>query len=134
MKKSLNDAVKRSMVGDENAGDWTESDRNALRLFLNSQTGRRYAHAVRNSALRSTVQAVHSAPEALVLACGVAKGQQMMFSLLCFLSGTNPLRLIQHDGEFSLTETRENTGPEESEDDGESSFDGLTSQGSPIFP
>lgn len=127
--------TRASMVGVANPTSWTESDKNTLRVFINTQTGQRLINIMRNNALSMTVNAVHAPAAELVEKAGVAKGMQMSFGALCQLAATDPLKVVQHDGQFSLTESSEKPDPdnEESEEDEDGPSAGLSNPGSPIF-
>src|ERR1700676_2811830 len=93
-----------AMLGVRQTVDWTDGDAAHLKVFLNSQTGQRFIHAVRNNALEATANAVHALPADLERKAGQAQGLQAAFALVCRLSATDPLQVVRHDGDISLTE------------------------------
>ena len=123
----------RSMVGTRHNVDWTISDSNAFKIFLNSQTGRRFVQAMRNSALEATSGAVFADPQKLISKAGYAQGFQSAFALVCRLSATDPLQLARHDGKTALTESSAESPQGHESEDSEPLFWGdLSSSGSTI--
>jgi hypothetical protein len=107
-------AVK-AMLGVRKEVDWTYADSSALKVFLNSQPGQRFINAIRNNALEATVTAVFASAAEIERKSGRAQGLQSAFALVCRLSATDPLKVVRHDGQTSLTESSDDSVPEDKE-------------------
>ena len=108
--------------------DWTMSDVAALKIFLNSRPGQKFAHLMRNNANLAAMTAIYGEPEKLQNAAGVAKGLEIAFNNICLLSACGPLQVLASSHGISLTEIREDDESEGPDDESPISY------GSPISP
>lgn len=133
---AISERVKASLLAAPPAQvDWRDHDRDSFRLFLQSESGQRFIHIQRNNAWNAVMASVFSPPERLAESAGIAKGMQMGYQSVCQLAGTDPLKVVRHDGlSVSPTASGEQTGEESDDAPDEPALDILTNPGSSIHP
>ncbi len=80
---------------------WNERDKYNLALFLQTQSGQRFIHLIRNASVDQTQKCcwANGAPER-------ARGWQEAFNLICFSAAYDPLKLVEYDSQVSLTDPK----------------------------
>jgi hypothetical protein len=106
---------------------WNERDKYNLALFLQTQSGARFIHMVRNASVDVTQKSVwdKGSPER-------ARGYQELFNLICVSAAYDPLRLVEHDSQVSLTDPKRDTSETQEDITDESSSEEYGYNGSSI--
>ncbi len=106
---------------------WNERDKYNLALFLQTQSGQRFIHLIRNASVDRTQKSVWAkgSPDN-------ARGWQEAFNLICFSAAYDPLKLVEHDSQVSLTDPKRDASETQDEQTDESSSEEYGFNGSSI--